>query len=460
MAWHELAAVLPDLATERVARWVGDCRVHAVRAVPAQRRWSLLSSRLPKALDEHPEWFQRLRAACEDARGRGGLLIAVEGTAACRFVLHAARRFQLPTLYLRLPTEPRSAPDDHVLELCVRFETAPAIEDKPASVATDPTLQTVPLRDRLLWLLGQEIGVLAARRGGSVERLIACQQRETPDWQPMRLDGPLLTAPSLTAPSLTAPSFTAPLATAPLATAPLVEGAPAGSTASHELRSPATEPASSAAASSAAMWPQASGFAGGTRLPWPALWHSTRRHEGPWAGQTADEFLDELLFERPERDRSALATLRRILSERRLRASSMAIRGGAAAVCFSAAPLHERPSMRVFRAHRGRWDAEPFGIAIRAELLAARGARPVIYGDETVWERLPEPERPWFQRRTTRAGKTPIDWSLEQEWRLPSDLWLDELPADEVRVFVPDEATAKRIAGECPWPVMTLNDAT
>ena len=116
--------------------------------------------------------------------------------------------------------------------------------------------------------------------------------------------------------------------------------------------------------------------------------------------------------------------------------------------------------MRVFRAHRGRWDAEPFGIAIRAELLAARGARPVIYGDETVWERLPEPERPWFQRRTTRAGKTPIDWSLEQEWRLPSDLWLDELPADEVRVFVPDEATAKRIAGECPWPVMTLNDAT
>ena len=61
------------------------------------------------------------------------------------------------------------------------------------------------------------------------------------------------------------------------------------------------------------------------------LWHATRRHEGPWAGQGESEFLDELLFERPERDRSALATLRRIIGERRLRASLVALRGQAIA---------------------------------------------------------------------------------------------------------------------------------
>ena len=454
MEWRELAAVFSDLPADRVARWVGECRVHAAQTVPSVRRWSLLSSRLPKALDEHPEWFQRLRTACEEARGAGGWLVAVEGTAACRYVLHAARHFGLPTIYLRFATQPatlsgRVTSDGPSSQLSAETSAEPSAElsaelsdadgsaeslansprgasgtDTPATtfhlwVRTDSDRSTeadgaVPLRDRLLWLLGQEIRVLAARRGGSVERMIADQRRESPDWRPVRLDGPE-TAPASRPSQRSEPSL------------------------------PARR--SQPAAIDIATLP----------LPWPALWHATRRHEGPWDEQTETEFLDELLFERPERDRSALATLMRIVRERRLRASPLAIRGGAASVCWSAAPLEQRPALRTYRAHRGRWDAEPFGIAIRMDRLATCGARPAIYGDESVWEKLAEPDRPWFQLQTTRAGKRPIDWSREQEWRLLGDLWLDDLPRDDVRIFVADMDAAARVAAMSPWTVVVLN---
>ncbi|MFM7073836.1 MAG: hypothetical protein ACKO38_18785 [Planctomycetota bacterium] len=419
MVWRELSAVFPELATERVAQWVGKCRVHVPNAIPSGRRWSLISSRLPRALDEHPEWFQRLRAACDELRASGGIVVAVDGTAACRFVCHAAERFSLPLLFLRLGTETTSGATSNHSELLA--QTGPAeVELAEANDDDDePSFQEIPLRDRLLWLLGQEIRVLAARRAGTVERLIAYQQRESPAWQPVRLDR-IATHETWTPPKPSA--VTAIEAARPSSTpAPILDTA--------------------------------------TTLPWPALWHATRRHEGPWTGQTESEFLDELLFERPERDRSEAATLRRILEDGRLRASPLAIRGGFAAVCFSAAPLDQRSSLRTFRAHRGRWDAEPFGIAVRTETLVARGARPVIYGDESTWNNLAEPDRPWFQRHSTRSGKTPIDWSREQEWRLLGDLPLDELPPADVRVFVPDASMATRIAAVSRWPVIVLKSA-
>jgi hypothetical protein len=440
-------------------------------------------------------------------------LVAVEGTAACRFVLHAARRFTLPVLHVRFGVTQLATPvgesTDDPVELWVQADSpaelqtaelqtaelqtaeSQAAESQAAelqaaeSQTADTEWAAVPLRDRLLWLLGQEIRVLATRRGGSVERLIARQQRESPGWLPVSLDVAAVTGVPPHAPVDGAPVDGA------MVDGAMVDGdaadggmadrvtvdrvtvdrvacdrVPDDSAACDRVtvdrvacdRVPDDSAACDRVAGGSVSLPALSPASTvGERLPWPALWHATRRHEGPWAGQTEAEFLDELLFERPERDRSALATLRRIVTERRLRASPWALRGGVPSVCFSAAPLHERPAMRTYRAHRGRWDAEPFGIAIRAELLALRGARPVIYGDESVWKTLAESDRPWFQRQATRAGKTPIDWTGEQEWRLLGDLPLEGLSPDDVRVFVPDAATAERIAAECPWPVLALD---
>ena len=206
-------------------------------------------------------------------------------------------------------------------------------------------------------------------------------------------------------------------------------------------------------------------------LPWPALLHCVRRHDGPWADQSQAEFLDELLWELPERDRSPLATLVRIVQERRLRASSAAIRGGQPVVCFSARPLEQLATLRRYQRHRRRWDFEPYGLAIRREWLEAQGARPVRYGDDTLWESLADAERPWFQRQTTRARRSAphpptrltlptTDWTVEDEWRAVGDVDLSTLSADAAVLFVAEDRDADRLRLITRWPIVVLRAYT
>jgi len=157
-------------------------------------------------------------------------------------------------------------------------------------------------------------------------------------------------------------------------------------------------------------------------------------------------------------DRSAPGTLSRILSEQRLRASAAAIRGGHAVVSFSAVPLMELASRRVFRAHRGRWDFEHYGICVSISRLAAAGARPVIYGDEADWRHLPEPERPWFQRKFTHTARGEIDWSAEAEWRLKGDFDLSCCGPDELVVFCRTRNEVPDLSSTLLWPVISIEE--
>ncbi len=190
--------------------------------------------------------------------------------------------------------------------------------------------------------------------------------------------------------------------------------------------------------------------------PWEYLTHWTRRCDGPWPDQREEEYLEELIVQPDRADRSPLATLRRIIHTRRLRASPRAIRGGAAVVCFTAVPLADLPHRRVFRPHRTRWDFEPYGICLRRDWLVQRGARPVQYGQPELWSALPEEERPFFQAGQTRGRGRVMDWTAEEEWRHVGDLPLDKVPADAALVFVPSEAEAAGLAEESPWPVVVL----
>lgn len=189
------------------------------------------------------------------------------------------------------------------------------------------------------------------------------------------------------------------------------------------------------------------------------LTHCTRAMAGPWVDQSAEEFLDDLLLDRPAADHGAVDALLRILAQRRLTASSRGIRGGHAVVCFTAVPPAQLATVRTFQRHRGRWDFCPYGLSIRREWLMARGAQPVIYGDESVWQQLAPLLRPLFQRRTT-GGRRPHsvthDWRVEQEWRVVGSLDLRGLPADEACVFVPDETAARLASFLGPWPVRVI----
>jgi hypothetical protein len=190
---------------------------------------------------------------------------------------------------------------------------------------------------------------------------------------------------------------------------------------------------------------------------WLHLTHSTRRREGAWPDQDNTQYLDDLILARNAADHSALATLKRMIGQQRIIATSQTIRGGVAVVSFTAVPLAELHRLRVFRPHRGRWDFEPYGICIRRDWLEQFGAQPVQYGDEQVWQRLAGDERPFFQLRGTQPSRgESIDWTVEDEWRVVGDVDLALVPAEAALVFVPTLAEAEEIAAISRWPVTVV----
>ena len=183
----------------------------------------------------------------------------------------------------------------------------------------------------------------------------------------------------------------------------------------------------------------------------PRLMHWTRRRSGPWPGDSEEEFLDDLILDSPDAGHAPIAALLRIVRQRVLLASEAAIRGSYRVVCFSELTPRELVERRVFRSHRGRYDFEPYGICLQERILVEKGARPVIYGDESVWSDLADGDRPFFQKR--RSEESAIDWTIEREWRCLGDLSLADFGPDDAVVFVPTVEEAKTVACESPWPV-------
>lgn len=183
---------------------------------------------------------------------------------------------------------------------------------------------------------------------------------------------------------------------------------------------------------------------------WTFLTHTTRACPGPWPDESMEDYIDSLLESRFDANHSALGTLCRIVRQKRLIGSEKTIRGGHRVVSFTACPLEHLPRLHRYRRHRVRWDFEPYGLCFNREWLIRRGARPVSYGDEDLWSSLPEQEQPFFQIATGDSG---IDWSEEQEWRIPGDLDLTTVGPEEVFLFVPDSRAAKIISTHTNWGV-------
>jgi hypothetical protein len=191
---------------------------------------------------------------------------------------------------------------------------------------------------------------------------------------------------------------------------------------------------------------------------WPYLTHCTRRRDGPWPDQGEQDYLDDLILQRAGADHSPLAALWRLVVQQRIIATSETIRGATGVVSFTTIPLAELGRLHTFRPHRARWDFEPYGICIRRDWLERRGSRPVYYGDDELWDRLPPGDRPYFQLRQTRrsTGADVIDWTVEQEWRHIGDVLLRELPADAALLFVSAPAEAEQLSSVSRWPVTSI----
>ena len=187
-----------------------------------------------------------------------------------------------------------------------------------------------------------------------------------------------------------------------------------------------------------------------TRDDW--LIHCTRECDGPWPGQSREEYLDNLILGRVESDHSVQCTLRRILVDGRLRAVSRPVRGAPPAVSFTSCPLEQLGSLRVFRPHRGRWDFEPYGLAISRDWLIARGTRPVVYQEHPDLSGEDPLEQPAVSGENRR-----IDWTAEQEWRHPGDIELSEIPPDRGLVLVGQDTDVAAVADQSRWPIAVIS---
>ncbi len=114
----------------------------------------------------------------------------------------------------------------------------------------------------------------------------------------------------------------------------------------------------------------------------PENWliHCTRTADGAWPGESQEQFHDSLLLTPPQPfDSTPLTALRRIVAQGQLIGSGRTVRGSQPVVCLSDRPLLEIVDKRHYRSHLGRWDAEPYGIAVSKTAAIAQGARAVVY---------------------------------------------------------------------------------
>ena len=371
------------------------------------RRAAIVMSRLSRLIDPHAPWLIGLRSAIRRVKEQGDLLVLVEETAGFDFVRRAAERAGVP-IEIVTPEPATDTPDD---------------------------ITAVPSRDRTLVQSANTVLVLGARTNGNVHRVLRerlntggiVELIDLEGLQPRAVREDLISQgaalwvpPQIDPPPQIAPNRPQPPNVIEIVPFPSIE-------------------------------------------EWTFLSHTTRACAGPWPGESHDEYVDSLLERQDSADHSAVATLTRIVTQRKLVAGNRTIRGEYPMVCLTEVPLLELPHLRQFRTHRTRWDFEPFGLCLRKQWLIDRGTRPVIYGDERLWDELADADRPFFQRNhpatsDSATGRQEIDWSVEREWRHQGDLDLSELDPMDGLVFVPNFEAAERLAVVSPWPLTLWPD--
>ncbi len=431
-----------------------DCLTWWPRGVPDLRTTGIVSSRLGRKLDRKDDLFRVLRSACAQLDPRRQMLLSAEGTTTGRFVTRAAQLFGLSLLDV-IVARPKQTFAAWLEQMVVRNPeheelywpcfVSPSMRqggqsgEANTSAVANREDESVPLRDRIAVQASDQLVVLHLRDGGNLSRLLVDR---------LRYDdrkGPSIYL-SLGSTQLVPPS----------AADRLMEQGAVGwllwDMSGHEneasvVAAPFGEGPRHKPAAIVSQPPDE---------PWRFLTHCTRRAQGRWPDQLEQEYLDELILGEPTRDRSSLATLMRIIGTRHLLAAGATIRSGTEVVSFTEANFAELARMRQFRAHRARWDFEPYGICIDQHDLKMQGTRPVAYGNDELWDRLADAERPFFQK-SANCEQEGVDWRREREWRHPGDIDLDAIPSSSGLVFVPTQAEAQHVARVSRWPVTVVN---
>jgi hypothetical protein len=401
--------------------------------VPSRLLLGLASSRLGRGLDRKQAWFQSLRAICARCDEATEMLLTARGTAPARFVMRCQELFGVDVLEI-VPAQCNDVGSWYretiLTEQPIPESTQQIYVSPPLDSDTRSPHDAIPVADRAIAALSERLIMMFLRRGGHWEKLIRWRSHES-HWAPgqtmLALGNGLVEAPLrdelLDAGTIGWTILGAQNQNDGLSSNSQLDG--------HECVSPAPD--------------------------WTYLTHCTRGRDGPWPDQADDVYMDDLILGRPDADRSPLAALKRIAQTERLIASSTSVSGTAPVVSFTEVTLEELHALRVFRAHRGHWDFEPYGICIRRDWLKDRNARRVGYAPREQWERLSSEERLFHQLDISRTKHgNEIDWTVEQEWRIIGDVLLGSLTNQDAFLFVPTAEEAAKLAHDCRWPVRVL----
>ncbi len=188
-----------------------------------------------------------------------------------------------------------------------------------------------------------------------------------------------------------------------------------------------------------------------TQIDWNQyLVHCTRGRSGALPGQSQQQYLDEILLGGDgSLPADAWQTLLQIVQSGWLLGGHRTTTGHVPVVCFSRVPLPELLRRRCFRKHLGRWDYEPWGIAIERSAAQRFGCQPVVYDDTNQRKRLPE-EQQW---RFQAAGKGGA-WRDEQEWRSRGSFPLHQLSSAQALIFVGHPDAVDTFAAISRWPIV------
>ncbi len=174
------------------------------------------------------------------------------------------------------------------------------------------------------------------------------------------------------------------------------------------------------------------------------LVHFTRQRPGPWPGQSYLEYLESLAKNQPEAHHTAFQTLKRILRDGLIRASSKMYRGNTPVVSLTGCLPDEILQIARWNPALVRWTFEPYGIAFPKKNLETLGAEPVFYGKNSDYSKLPKNKRHLFQLHEPPEKS----WKQEKEWRIMGDLSLSAFEPNDLLVIVKRREEAEEIANE------------
>jgi len=177
------------------------------------------------------------------------------------------------------------------------------------------------------------------------------------------------------------------------------------------------------------------------KLDWQYLTHWTHTSYSPWCNETKFDFYKSAIESTDDYSHSAFRGLSRILSTGEICTTRRNIRGNVDVVSFTEIP----PNLAIFfmRWRKGliRHYWEPYGIAVEREALYSIGARPVIYGDENIYDLLDENNRYLFQ--PIKGNK--YFWSDEREWRLRNNFEISRIPPEKILIITRTDKEAQQI---------------